>query len=87
MYRASLETEASAAPVQAEEDAVSPKSDSEAPEPVTFVRPSALVDETKIKDDEDSEDDGESDIKGVYFETEDGEIQAFNDSDDDNDRV
>jgi hypothetical protein len=87
LFKASFVTEASAAPVQAKEIAESPVSDFEAPEPVTFVRPSALVDGTKIEDDEESEDDGEGDIKGVYFETEDGEIQAFDDSDDDNDKV
>lgn len=69
-------TAASAAPI-----ALEPK------EPVTFVRP-AHVDvpsgdgkEADGEEDED-EDDEDGDIKGIYFETENGDHQAFNESDD-----
>lgn len=57
-------------------------------EPVTLVRPAhadiGSWDGKVPEGDEDEEDETEDgDIKGVYFETEDGDHQAFHDSDDD----
>jgi hypothetical protein len=56
-------------------------------EPVTFVRPAPVdvppqQDKRPEEDEEDDDDDEDGDIKGVFFETEDGGHEAFNDSDD-----